>query len=309
MALRIRRRGSGRSLVATRANEANAAAFSISPSASKLIAFAVAGGLAGLAGVFLGANAPAGFASTDPTFSSVNSIQVVSIAVIGGVTSVPGAIIGTLWVVGLPAFFPGSDRRLLTSGIGLLLVLLYFPGGLNQVFVEIRTAAFAWLASRRSVVAGAAPTGDVAATGIQPAIVSGDPAAPALATRGVTVRFGGRVAVDDVSLSVERGEIVGLIGSNGAGKSTLMNAIGGYVPSTGDVQLHGRDIGAWSPARRARQGLGRAFQNAGLFPELSVRETIQVASSGPTERAGPSPSPGCPRGPATSAASAGRPTN
>jgi ABC-type branched-subunit amino acid transport system ATPase component len=98
-----------------------------------------------------------------------------------------------------------------------------------------------------------------------------------LSTSGVTVRFGGNVAVNDVSIAVGRDEIVGLIGTNGAGKSTLMNAIGGYVPARGRVELLGRPIGQLSAPRRAALGLGRTFQAATLFPELTVRECVQVA--------------------------------
>ena len=86
-----------------------------------------------------------------------------------------------------------------------------------------------------------------------------------------------RQANDDVSIEVRRGEIVGLIGTNGAGKTTLMNAIGGFVPSSGSVELLGDDISDLGPALRARHGLGRTFQAATLFPELTVRETVQVA--------------------------------
>ena len=100
---------------------------------------------------------------------------------------------------------------------------------------------------------------------------------PALVASEVTVRFGGLVATDAVSLEVGANEIVGLIGTNGAGKSTLMNAIGGYLPSTGTVQLLGDDVSGLRPAARARRGLGRTFQAATLFPELTVRETVQVA--------------------------------
>jgi ABC-type branched-subunit amino acid transport system ATPase component len=74
------------------------------------------------------------------------------------------------------------------------------------------------------------------------------------------------------------GEIVGLIGTNGAGKTTLLNAIGGYVPATGRVQLLGRDVSGLGPSQRARHGLGRTFQAATLFPDLTVRETVQVAT-------------------------------
>ena len=84
-------------------------------------------------------------------------------------------------------------------------------------------------------------------------------------------------ANDRVSIEVRRNEIVGLIGTNGAGKTTLMNAIGGYVPSSGRVELMGEDVSDLAPAMRAREGLGRSFQAAALFPELTVRDTISVA--------------------------------
>jgi ABC-type branched-subunit amino acid transport system ATPase component len=101
--------------------------------------------------------------------------------------------------------------------------------------------------------------------------------ADVLTTHGVTVRFGGRVAVDNVSIRVGAHEVVGLIGTNGAGKTTLMNAIGGFVPSAGQVELLGSDVTALAPERRARRGLGRTFQGARLFGDLTVRETLQIA--------------------------------
>ena len=72
-------------------------------------------------------------------------------------------------------------------------------------------------------------------------------------------------------------EIVGLIGTNGAGKSTLMNAISGFVPATGSVELLGRDISHLPSYRRHRVGLGRGFQAARLYPTMTVRETMMVA--------------------------------
>ncbi len=103
---------------------------------------------------------------------------------------------------------------------------------------------------------------------------------PALTTHDLTVRFGGIQALTDVNITVGRGEIVGLIGTNGAGKSTLINAIGGYIDSTGRVELHGRDLSGLSAASRAEAGLGRTFQAATLFPELTVKETVMVALEG-----------------------------
>ena len=87
----------------------------------------------------------------------------------------------------------------------------------------------------------------------------------------------GNVALEEVSIEIGAGEIVGLIGTNGAGKSTLMNAIGGYVSSTGTVELLGDNVSSLSPSARAKRGLGRTFQSATLFPELTVRETVEVA--------------------------------
>jgi ABC-type branched-subunit amino acid transport system ATPase component len=93
----------------------------------------------------------------------------------------------------------------------------------------------------------------------------------------LSVHFGGIAAVDKATLHVASGEIVGLIGANGAGKSTLMNAVGGFVSSSGSVTLLGEDVADKSPGYRASLGLGRTFQAATLFPELTVNETLLVA--------------------------------
>src|SRR5690606_37438646 len=79
-------------------------------------------------------------------------------------------------------------------------------------------------------------------------------------------------------LTVAPGEIVGLIGPNGAGKTTLFDLLSGFLPSdTGTIELHGRDVTALGPEARARAGLGRSFQDARLFPGLTVAETVAVS--------------------------------
>jgi len=108
------------------------------------------------------------------------------------------------------------------------------------------------------------------------------PAVPAvqsaLAVEGVTKRFGAVVALDGVSLSVPPGRILGVIGPNGAGKTTLFDAISGFlVPDGGRVSLGGVDVTRLSPDRRARLGLGRSFQDARLFPSLTVAEALALA--------------------------------
>jgi branched-chain amino acid transport system ATP-binding protein len=84
-----------------------------------------------------------------------------------------------------------------------------------------------------------------------------------------------------VSLDLRRAEIVGLIGPNGAGKSTLVNVLSGFDrPSSGTVDLEGRDVTRWRPNRRGRAGLARTFQHSHAFRALSVRENIEVAAVG-----------------------------
>jgi branched-chain amino acid transport system ATP-binding protein len=97
----------------------------------------------------------------------------------------------------------------------------------------------------------------------------------------VSRSFAGVQALRDVTLELRRGEIVGLIGPNGAGKSTLVNVLSGFDrPSSGTVELEGRDITRWKPSRRGRAGLARTFQHSHSFRALSVRENVEVAALG-----------------------------
>jgi branched-chain amino acid transport system ATP-binding protein len=91
----------------------------------------------------------------------------------------------------------------------------------------------------------------------------------------ITVRFGGLVAVSDVSLAIQKGTIHSVIGPNGAGKSTLFNAISGmYKPAVGNILFKGDDITGLAPDAIARKGIGRTFQNIKLFSHLSVLENV-----------------------------------
>jgi ABC-type branched-subunit amino acid transport system ATPase component/ABC-type branched-subunit amino acid transport system permease subunit len=284
---RLRRTGAGRDMVAVRDNERMAAACTVSPSRTKVAAFALAGGIAALAGGLYAGLLP-GFAPA-VEFGPEQSIRILAIGVIGGLGSVGGAVLGALWVLGIPALVGDTEQvRLLTSGVGLLVLLLYFPDGLAGVAHAARDGVAGLIDRRRAAgrtVAGARGRAPEALHTVATPPASAAPVAPvvesatsdALVVANLTVRYGGHVAVDDASLAVAPAEIVGLIGPNGAGKTTLMHAISGFVPSRGRVEVFGRDLSRSSPAQRHRHGLARSFQDARLFAGLTVREHVLVA--------------------------------
>lgn len=103
---------------------------------------------------------------------------------------------------------------------------------------------------------------------------------PLLRLESVSRRFGGLLAVSEVSLEVGRGEVLGLIGPNGAGKTTLVNVICGvHRASAGRVWFEGRDVTAFKPYRTARSGIARTFQIVQPFPELTVVDNVAAAAS------------------------------
>jgi ABC-type branched-subunit amino acid transport system ATPase component len=109
--------------------------------------------------------------------------------------------------------------------------------------------------------------------------------APALAARDVTVRFGGLMALSEVSLEVAPGRIAGLVGPNGAGKSTLLAVLSGLLrPDAGHVVLFGEDVTKASARRRAQRGVARTFQQPETFQGLTVREHLVLAYRARTDR-------------------------
>jgi branched-chain amino acid transport system ATP-binding protein len=101
---------------------------------------------------------------------------------------------------------------------------------------------------------------------------------PVLATRDLTVRFGGHVAVDAVSAEFQAGTLTAIVGPNGAGKTTYFNLISGQLAATaGTVRLFGEDVTRLGAAQRAQRGIGRAFQLTQLFPNLTVLENVRLA--------------------------------
>ena len=268
-AVSLRRSLPGRLVVAVRDNDRAVASFGVVPATVKLSVLAVSGGFAAMAGVLWAVSWRT--VSVD-LVRPESSLLLLAIPVIGGLGSVGGAVGGALFVY-LPAFFLsplltsvfGSFGKQLAfqlalGGIGLVVMPLLYPEGLAGL---VRNG---W---QRFIdrVAAAVSTAE-------------EPDERPLVVAGVVKRFGPSIVLDDVGIEVGRGKIVGLIGPNGAGKTTLMNVIFGDLSAEGgDVSIFGRNVTRLAPEYRAHLGVGRNYQEATLFPGLTIRESLQVALS------------------------------
>jgi ABC-type branched-subunit amino acid transport system ATPase component/ABC-type branched-subunit amino acid transport system permease subunit len=267
---RLRRSTAGQMMLAARDNEASLASLGFSPVTVKVGLFAVSGFIAGTAGVVW----VSAFRNVGPdSFPPALSIMVIAIPVIGGLGRFSGAILGALVFLTLPQLVADPLRtiipvtvqlQLIMSGLGLLVTQIMYPDGL------VAAARASWLRFLQRV-ARAVERQSEKTEGLLP---------PALETEGLTVAFGGIRAVQEVSLRVQRGEVVGVIGPNGAGKTTLFNLISGTLAgSSGVVRVFGRDVTHLGAEYRAHFGLVRTFQNGKLFPRLSVRDNIRLSLS------------------------------
>jgi ABC-type branched-subunit amino acid transport system ATPase component/ABC-type branched-subunit amino acid transport system permease subunit len=277
LALRsVRRSSVGRAIVASRDNPDLAASHGLPPLRARLVALALSGFVTGMAGALWAMAAGSfSFSAFDPSMSLV----LLAVAIVGGLGTLQGPLLGVIAVFAWPYLVSGANTlpvRSFTSGALLLVTLLFFPGGL---------AALAERA-RRALVGRSGRAADVETEAvIVRALPAPDPAdrpppsADSLVARQVTVRFGGITALDEVDLEVRPGEIVGLIGANGAGKSTLVDVLSGHrQPAAGEIWLSADDVTRSGPEARSHRGCSRTFQDARLYPGLTVRETVLAAA-------------------------------
>jgi ABC-type branched-subunit amino acid transport system ATPase component/ABC-type branched-subunit amino acid transport system permease subunit len=276
----LRRGGSGRRMIAVRDNERAAAGLGINVVTTKLWAFGVASAIAGLGGALTIFTASVGLFTG---FTILSNISTVGYAVIGGVGSVPGALFGSTLVPSgfgsliLDAIIHVSPVTMgLIGGVLLIFTIVTSPDGIAQATIDslapvrrnVRSAQ--QMLRRRHATSPALPASDdVPFERVTPA---------ALSVRSITVAFDVVLAVDGVDLEVHPGEVVGVIGANGAGKTTLIDAITGFVPCTGGIELGGRDLTSLSTSARGRSGLGRSWQSLELIEDLTVGENLRVAS-------------------------------
>lgn len=278
MVANLRRSATGRRLIAVRTNERAAAALGVNVAGVKLYAFALSAAVAAVGGVLIAFNSTSiGYAN----FTSLTSISLVGFAMLGGIGYVMGALIGGTMAPGainaqiFESFGIGFGAYVPLVG-GLLLVVFVL---LNQNgIVKEMLSQMAWLRTRISRVVPRLASRPPRAIEL-PEAVAQRVQPRTLHVQGLTVRYGGTTAVDDVSLEVRPGQILGLIGPNGAGKTSFIDAVTGFTtPAQGRLRLDDVDITSASAARRARLGISRSFQSLELFEDSTVLENLRVAS-------------------------------
>jgi branched-chain amino acid transport system ATP-binding protein len=206
--------------------------------------------------------------------------------VIGGLGSRVGAVAAAFFYFIFPHLFPGwfTGYQVPLGAALLMYTVARHPDGVAGIINEVRERR-----AMRRLARDGADADDIEDQGRLPKLpalprpstlpprpdVAGD---MVLSVHDMCVRFGGLQAVDNASLGVPRGRIVGLIGPNGAGKTTLFNTISGHVrPQSGRVQFLGRDVSDLAPHQRARLGMSRSFQLIGLAKSMTVLDNMLLA--------------------------------
>jgi ABC-type branched-subunit amino acid transport system ATPase component/branched-subunit amino acid ABC-type transport system permease component len=279
MVASMRRGRSGRRLLAVRTNERAAAALGISVPGAKMYAFSVSAGIAAIGGVLLAFRKDVILYGSE--FTNFTSILVVAWSFIGGIGYLLGPIFGS-------TLAPGSLGAQLTNTIldsitqyiqligGVLVVLLVLQ---NQDGIAKESInQFKWVVGKVGAKLGRRREPVVETFELPPE--ERERVTPrTLEVRDLYVRYGGVVAVNDVSFTVTPGRITGLIGPNGAGKTSVIDAVTGFTRTAGgSVLLDGHELVGLSATKRARAGLSRSFQSLELFEDATVLDNLRAAS-------------------------------
>ncbi|MEU7834248.1 branched-chain amino acid ABC transporter ATP-binding protein/permease [Nonomuraea sp. NPDC049129] len=252
----------GRRLRAMRDDDLAAGALGAEIPLLRMTAFVLSGLYGGIAGVLY-----AGLIRfvAPETFSIANMFLLLAMVIIGGRRSILGCVVGAVALsLVREALLDVSAYAQLGYGSVVVLVVVFAPTGLAGLPARLR---------RRRAAGARATLGP-----FQPYDRAGDRVGvDLLEVDGVTMRFKGLTALDQVSLTITAGEIRGVVGPNGSGKTTLFNVVSGfYTPTSGRVLFREREVTGAAPYRLSQLGVARTFQNLRLFGDLTVRENILV---------------------------------
>ena len=276
--------------------------YGVSVNVIRVLVFCISAFIAAIAGALTASVDTYAIGDNFPSFSSLTIVTIVIVVVVGDPWY---AFIAAAGLTIIPVYLTGGnvvEIILAVSAIGAVLIpvfrhrLAWTPPAFIQALAN-------WIGGRPGHQVSQAPT---AVLSVAPTTrVPRRAGSVSLSVENLTIRYGGAVAVDKVSLAVRAGTITGLVGPNGAGKTSIFNACSGLVrPAGGKVTLHDADITHASPSQRARLGLGRTFQRVQLFESLDVRTNIRLARE--SALAGKARSARSPDGAATRGRSTGR---
>ena len=293
---RLRDSRLGRAWMAIREDETAADCTGVNPISTKLLAFALGASFSGFAGSVYAAKLQA---ITPGAFEFQVSIMLLCMVVLGGAGSLKGVILGGMLITlfdrvvltqttfmvrafgrttGVTALATADLTlwRWFFFGLGLVLVMLLRPEGL--VGRRVRPAPITAADVEDGLEVAPAPRVDAIPAWLRERAQGGVAAAtPILDVRGVTKRFGGVIALNEVDLLVPRGAIIGLIGPNGAGKTTLFNVVTGLVrPDGGRMIFDGGSLVGLRPNAIVARGIARTFQSIRLFQNMTVLDNVLV---------------------------------
>jgi ABC-type branched-subunit amino acid transport system ATPase component/branched-subunit amino acid ABC-type transport system permease component len=279
----LRRSRLGSAMVAIRANERSAAAAGVDVVRVKLLAFGIGSFIAGLGGSMMAYY----YGSIDyAQFLPLIGLALFATAYLAGITSVSGGItagalgIGGLTYVAATKIFDlksatASILYQLITAILLVLTVIKNPEGVTVPNHIMADKLNNWLRRRRGVQDDdSIVTGAVEPLKAQAIDISGLPTL--MSIRELRVAYGGVVALDQVTVDVPEGAIIGLIGPNGAGKTTMVDALSGFANYSGSVVFDGHDLENLKPHQRVKLGLSRTFQAIELYEDLTVQENLEV---------------------------------
>lgn len=253
----------GRAYFAVHMSELAAGSVGISEAATKRSAYTLSAALAGLAG---GCYAPlVGYLGPD-SFALTRSVEALVMAIVGGLGSLPGQVLGAALFTYLPERLQAfAEYQFMAYGAILAVSFLVLPKGLAGVFTAPPRFA--------KIHAAALPS----PLPVREPLPVAD--SPLLQAEKITMNFAGLLALDNVSLQLERGRVLALVGPNGSGKSTLINVISGvYRPTMGRVLFKGDDIARRKAHEVSRRGIIRTFQDPRNVPHFTVRENVLLGA-------------------------------
>lgn len=264
---------SGLRLRAGRENAIAASAVGVNIPRERLISFVLAGAVMALAGAllghFLGAFSPKKFYFSD-------TFLLLAMLIVGGMSTVTGAVTGAVVITLVTELLRRLEGGFSFAGIEVPSVFGTTQIGIGLIILFAMFRKPEGLAGTKEWEERLFPTPDPDTDAPTMAEVR---ASDTLTAQGMTMRFGGLVAVSDVSLTLKPGEILGLIGPNGSGKTTLLNMLSGVLrPSEGTVSRGQTSLNDVPSHKIAEQGIARTFQNIRLFPDLTVHQNVLVAA-------------------------------